>query len=98
MSTPKRKFSKDFKLEAVKMVTEGGLSRSEVGRKLEISPTLIGNWLRAFQADGTVAFPGNGRLKPEDDKVRKLEREVRALREQNAFLKKTAAFFASEKS
>ena len=97
MNTPRRKFTKDFKLEAVKMVVEGGLSKSEVGRRLDVTPTLIGNWVQAFQADGTVAFPGNGKLKPEDEKVRRLERENRDLREQNEFLKKTSAFFASLK-
>lgn len=97
MSTPRRKFDKDFKQEAVKMVLEGGLARSEVGRRLGVNPTLIGNWVRAFQADGLVAFPGKGRLKPEDEERRRLERENRDLREQVAFLKKTAAFFASQK-
>lgn len=98
MSTPRRKFTKDFKLEAVKMVTEGGLSKSEVGRRLEISPATIGNWVQAFQVDGNVAFPGNGKLKPEDERIRQLEKENRDLRIQNEFLKKTAAYFASEKN
>ena len=97
MSTPRRKFTKDFKLEAVKMVVEGGLSNSEVGRRLDVTATLIGNWVKAFQADGTVAFPGKGKLKPEEEKIRCLERENRDLREQNEFLKKTSAFFASLK-
>lgn len=97
MSTPRRKFTKDFKLEAVKMVTEGGLSKSEVARRLDVAVALIGNWVKAFQAEGMVAFPGNGKLKPDDDRVRRLEREVRDLREQNEFLKKTSAFFASLK-
>ena len=65
MRAPKRKFSKDFKLEAVKMVTDGGLSKSEVGRRLDVSPAQIGNWLKAFQLDGTLAFPGNGKLRPD---------------------------------
>jgi len=97
MSTSKRKFTKDFKLEAVNMVVDGGLPKSEVARRLDISPATIGNWVKCFQEDGAVAFPGNGKLKPEDEKVRRLERENRDLREQNEFLKKTSAFFASLK-
>lgn len=97
MSTPRRKFTKDFKLEAVKMVVEGGLSKAEVGRRLGVNQTLIGNWVRAAKADGVVAFPGQGKLKPEDEKVRQLEKENRELRQENEFLKKTAAFFASQK-
>ena len=97
MSTPRRKFDKDFKQEAVKMVIDGGLSKSEVGRRLDVNPTLIGNWVRAFQTDGVVAFPGQGKLKPEDEEKRRLEKENRDLKEEIAFLKKTASYFASQK-
>ena len=98
MRAPKRKFSKDFKLEAVKMVTDGGMSKSEVARRLDVSPAQVGNWLKAFQLDGTLAFPGKGKLKPEDEERRRLERENKDLRDQVAFLKKTSAFFASLKN
>mgnify|MGYP005750454047 CR=1 FL=1 len=63
MSTPRRKFDKDFKMEAVKMVLEGGLSRVEVGRRLGVGQTQVGNWVKAFQANGEVAFPGVGLCK-----------------------------------
>lgn len=97
MSTPRKKFDKQFKLEAVKMVTDGGLSKAEVGRRLGVNQTLLGVWVKSFQADGVVAFPGNGKLKPEDEERRRMEREIRDLKEEVAFLKKTASYFASQK-
>ena len=97
MSTPRRKFTKDFKLEAVKMVTEGGLSKAEVSRRLGVDQSSVGNWVKAFRTDGVVAFPGKGRLKPEDEERRRLERENRELRQEIEFLKKSAAYFASLK-
>jgi len=97
MNTPRRKYSKEFREEAVKMVVEGGLSKAEVGRRLGVHQTQIGNWVQAFRADGAAAFPGNGKLKPQDAEVRRLEKENRELRQENEFLKKTASFFASQK-
>lgn len=97
MTTPRRKFDKDFKLEAVKMVVEGGLSRAEVGRRLGINQNQIGSWVRAFESEGIVAFPGNGKLKPDESKVKRLEKENKDLKEEIAFLKKTAVYFASQK-
>ena len=69
MSTLRRQFTKDFKLEAVQIVTEGGLSKSEIARRLDVVAALIGNWVKAFQSEGMVAFPGNGNLKPDDERV-----------------------------
>ena len=64
MGSPRRKFDKEFKMEAVKMVVEDGMTKSEVGRRLGVCAATLGNWVKAFQADGVVAFPGKGRLKP----------------------------------
>jgi transposase-like protein len=58
---------------------------------------LIGRWVTEFAADGVVSFPGNGKLKPDDLERRLLEKEIRDLKEENAFLKKTASYFASQK-
>jgi transposase len=97
MSKPRRKFDKDFKLEAIRMVQEGGMSKAEAGRRLGINDNLIGRWVSEFAADGVVSFPGKGKLKPDDQERRLLEKEIRDLKEENAFLKKTASYFASQK-
>jgi transposase len=97
MRTPRKKFTKEFKLEAVKMVLDGAMSKAEVGRRLGINQNLIGHWIKATEADGKSAFPGKGKLKQEDEELRKLRLEIRDLRMENEFLKKSAAYFASLK-
>lgn len=97
MSRPRRKFDKEFKIEAVKMVLDEGLSKAEVSRKLDITQGMIGKWVQDYKDDEADAFPGQGNLKPEDDEVRKLKRENRQLKEELEFLKKSAAYFASLK-
>ena len=97
MSKTRRKFDKEFKLEAVKMVLEGGMSKAEVGRRLGINDNLVGRWVQEFKADDKASFPGNGKLKPDDQERRLLEKEIRELKEEVAFLKKTASYFASQK-
>lgn len=52
MNRTRRKFDKEFKLEAVKMVVEGGLTKAEVGRRLEVNQAVIGNWVKAYLDDG----------------------------------------------
>jgi len=84
-------------MEAVKMVVEDGMSKSEVARRLGVSHAVISNWVRAFQADGTVAFPGNGKLKPRDAEMKRLQKLVRDQQMEIEFLKKSAAYFASLK-
>jgi transposase len=97
MSKTRRKFTKEFKQEAVNMVLKGGMSKAEAARRLGINDNLVSRWVLEFQADESGAFPGNGNLKPEDEKLRQMEKEIRDLREENACLKKTASYFASQK-
>ncbi len=73
------------------------MSKAEVGRRLGIDDNLLARWMNEFAADGVVSFPGNGKLKPDDEERRRLEKEIRDLKEENAFLKKTATYFASQK-
>ena len=97
MTEARRKYDKDFKQEAVNMVLKGGMSRAEVSRRLGINVNLISRWVQEFQGDEAGSFPGNGKLKPDDLERRRMEQEIRDLREENAFLKKTASYFASQK-
>ena len=96
MARGRRTFDKEFKEQAVKMVLEQGLTRAEVARKLEIDHNTIGSWVKSFQNDGKEAFPGRGKLKPQDDELRKLREENKRLRMERDFLKKTAIYFAKD--
>jgi transposase len=97
MGRTRRRFDKEFKQEAVSMVQGGGMSKAEVARRLGIDDSLIRRWCVELTSDGANSFPGNGRMKPDDAEQRRLEKEIRDLREENAFLKKTASYFASQK-
>jgi transposase len=96
MAQGRKKFNKDFKEQAVKMVLDHGIPQTEVGRRLGVHPTSIGNWVKQVREDGVEAFPGNGRLKPADEELRKLQVELKQVRMERDFLKKTAIWFAKE--
>jgi transposase len=93
MPKKRRKYSREFKIEAVRMVSEGGRSVAETARELSISPNLLTRWKQQFSASGDQAFPGKGRLA---DEVRRLQLELKRVQQERDFLKKTAAFFARE--
>jgi len=93
----RRSYSREFKVQAVKMVTEQGLSISEVSRDLGVSATVIRNWKRKLADEGEQAFPGNGRLPADQEELRRLREENRQLRMERDILKKATAFFANEK-
>ncbi len=95
---PRRSFTREFKIESVRQVVEGGRSIAAVAREIGIHANLLSVWKREVLADQVEAFPGRGRLKPSDEEFRRLERENRSLRQEIAFLKKTAAYFAKDLS
>jgi len=100
MAEPKRKFSKEFKLEAVRLATASDKPLAQVARELGILPNLLRNWRRQVEdrtgQPAADVFPGHGHLPSTDDELRRLRREVETLRQERDFLKKTAAYFASE--
>ena len=92
MSASRRKFSPQFKAEAVQMVIETGKPIAEVARDLGIHDGTLGNWVNAYRRDNPEPEPA---LTPvERARVKELEDENRRLRMENEFLKKAAAFFA----
>ncbi len=94
----RKKFDKQFKLDAVRLATEGGRNVAAVARDLGIDPNRIYHWKQAFATDADSAFPGNGRLLPQDEELRRLQREVATLREENQILKKTIGYFSKHGS
>lgn len=89
----RRKFDKQFKLDTVRLITDGGRRTTEVARDLGVDPNTIYNWKREFSHHGSAAFPGNGRLMAEDEEVRQLKRDNARLAEENAVLKKAIGYF-----
>jgi len=92
----RRKHSREFKVEAVKLVRERGVTMAQAARDLDLSVTLLRKWSRQFAADPKDAFPGQGQQKPADVEVTQLRREVARLKMERDILKKAAAYFAKE--
>ncbi len=92
----RKTFTKEFKDEAVKLVLEQGMTGKKVCEDLDIGYSSLVRWLREFRENGKQAFPGKGRLMPEDERVRQLEREVRRLTIERDILKKTIGYLAEK--
>lgn len=92
----RRKFSREFKLEAVKLVRERGVSAAQAARDLDVHENVLRKWIKEFGSDPVQAFPGHGQMKPEQLEIARLKREVAKLRTERDILKKAAAFFARE--
>ena len=96
MAKKRRQYSREFKVQAVKMLTEQNLSAAEVARDLDVNPSVIQHWKKKLAEEGDQAFPGNGRLTADQERIRALEQEVRKLRMERDILKKATAFFANQ--
>jgi transposase len=94
----RRKFTREFKLEAIRLVEESNKPLAQVARELGVRADVMRHWKRQVEGGAGRApediFPGNGRLPTAEDEVRQLRREVELLREERDFLKKAAAYFA----
>ncbi len=93
--TQRRYFNKEYKLEVIKLITEQGKSVASVARDIGIHENTLHNWVKAFNNDKEQAFPGKGKLKPEDEEIKRILRENAELKEENAILKKAMAIFAN---
>lgn len=90
----KRTYPRTFKLEAVGLVQSSGKSISEIERELGITPGLLAKWKSRLTTDGEQAFAGKGRLKEDDELIRRLQRENEVLRQEREVLKKALAIFS----
>ncbi len=84
----RRKFSREFKLEAVKLVRERGVSVAQAARDLDLHENVLRKWVREQAADPQQAFPGKGQMKPEQLEIEKLRREVTRLKAERDIPKK----------
>jgi transposase len=88
-----RKFSPEYRDEAVKMVIETPRPIAEVARDLGINESTLGNWVTKYRDE----HPASEDLNISDRaRLKELEKENRELRMERDFLKKAAAFFAKE--
>jgi len=94
----RKTYTREFKLQALRMLTDQGLSVAEVARRLGVGENCLRHGRQAAREQGGAAFPGQGNPSPADEELRRLRAEVQRLRAQRDLLKKAAAYFASPPS
>ncbi len=92
----RRHFSREFKVEAVKLVTERGASIAQAARDLDVHETMVRAWIKELGKDPEHAFRGKGVMKPEQAEIERLKKEVAKLKMERDILKKAAAYFAKD--
>jgi transposase len=97
MKRTRRQYTREFKLEALRLLETSGKSAAQIERDLGIGSGNLYRWKQKLAKDGQHAFPGHGRLTPEQERIRQLERENEILRQQRDILKKAVAIFSHPK-
>ena len=90
----RRKFTREFKLEAVRKVIVEDRTYKDVGKEISVSESVLGRWVREFSDDDQEAFPGKGVRKSKDQEIYELKRELDGIREERDILKKAIAVFS----
>ena len=94
--TKRKKYSKEFKLDAVSLVLEQDYTRAEAAKSLGINANMLGRWIQQFESENSQSFRGNGKLSPEQEQIRELKKKVKKLELEKEILKKATVFFAAE--
>lgn len=95
---PYTKYSKEFKLEAIRLAKESDKPVTQVARELGLRVNQIYKWKKQLEMKHDNAFPGQGNGADKEAEIRRLKKELLAMRAENEFLKKTAIFFAKNHS
>jgi transposase len=93
---PRKSYTREYKLNAVRLTIGGDASVAQVARDLGLNKNTLHNWRRQYRQDEQDVFPGKGKLKPADDELRQLRRENQTLRDEVKFLKRAAVWLARE--
>jgi transposase len=92
----RKTYTKEFKIEAVRLLERSGKTQEEVARELGMSSSSLSRWKKKYGKDGEDAFPGRGNLTSEEEHIRRLERENEILRQERDILKKAVTIFSQQ--
>jgi transposase len=93
----RKQYTKEFKLDAISLAVDQGLTIAEAARSLGIRANMLGRWIKENQVDNNgQAFRGNGKLTPDQEEIRRLKIENKQLKLERQILKEAAVFFAKE--
>ena len=88
----RRQFTREFKLEAVRLIKQRGVSYAQASKDLGVHPTQLRNWVKQLADDPQYAFPGQGQMKPEQLEIAQLRREVAKLKAERDILKNSQCY------
>ena len=92
----RRTFTREFKVEAVKLIQERGVTMAQAARDWGVQGSGLRRWVQESAADAAQAFPGQGQMNPEPAELARLRREVLKLKAERDIFNKAAAYFAKE--
>lgn len=96
MLVKRKTYDKEFKLSAVKMIVGEGMSVRQVSRDLGINENSLHKWKRDYLEDQRNAFPGKGKMKPDEEEIRKLKKQLSRVTMERDILKKAIGFFTKD--
>lgn len=94
----RRSFSREFKIEAVRLIRDRGVSVAQAARDLDVHENMLRKWVKQLADDPLEAFPGHGKMKAAEAEIERLKREVQKLKSERDILKKAAAYFAKDQT
>ncbi len=92
----KPNYNSEFKRETAKYILEHGISISEGSKKFGVGQSALRRWVVEYRENLDQAFPGNGRLRADEEKIRKLPEENKRLQQERDILKKAMAYFVKD--
>jgi transposase len=98
MKQTRKQYTKSFKEDAVRLVTEQKYSCAAAARSLGLNATMLSRWIQEFKQEDDKAFRGHGRMTPEQEELQRLRAENKRLKMEREILVKATAFFAKESS
>lgn len=96
MAKKRKTYSREFKVETVKLITERGENVSQVALDMGIHENTLYKWIREFSAKPQEAFPGKGHMVSEAEELRRLQKENERLKMERDILKKAMAIFSQD--
>lgn len=94
MGMGRRKYDRQFKEEAVRLILREGRKAREVAGNLGVNESLVSRWKREYEANGAESFPGKGHLRPQDEEMRQLRKQLSDVTMERDILKKAVAIFS----
>ena len=94
MAATRKQYTKEFKQQAVSLITEQGVSIAQAARDLGLNDNVLSRWKKELAQQGGQAFPGHGHA--QEDELARLRREVEILRREREILKKAVGIFSQQ--